>query len=111
MVLRTANRVLRFLLEVAALLAVAYWGFRTGDSLVVSVALALAAPLLVAVVWGVFGSPKAALPLPDPARLGLEVLVFGAAAAGLYTVGHRGLALAFAAVVVVNTALMHYWGQ
>jgi hypothetical protein len=111
MVLRPANRALRFLLEVAALVAIAYWGFDTGDSLPVRVALGLAAPLVVAVVWGVFGSPQAAVPVSDRGRLLLEGLVFGAAAAGLYAAGQPILGGLFAAVVVGNHALMQLWDQ
>ncbi|WP_256299888.1 YrdB family protein [Haloarchaeobius salinus] len=111
MVLRPANRGLRFLLEVFALLAIAYWGFASGDSLPGRVALGLAAPFAVAVVWGVFGSPQAAIPVSDRARLLLEGLVFGAATAGLYAVGQPILAGLFAALVVVNHALMRVWDQ
>lgn len=111
MVIRAANRALRFLLEVLALLAVAYWGFDTGDSLLPRLALGLAAPLVVAAVWGVLGSPQAALPLSDRGRLLLEGLVFGAATAGLYSVGQPILAGLFGALVVVNHALMRAWDQ
>ncbi|MFD1645595.1 YrdB family protein [Haloarchaeobius litoreus] len=111
MVLRPVNRGLRFLLEVLALLAIAYWGFESGDSLPVSVALGLAAPLSVAVVWGVFGSPQAAVPVSDRGRLLLEGLVFGAATAGLYAVGQPILAGLFAALVVANHAFMRLWDQ
>ena len=111
MVLGLANRGLRFLLEVAALLAIAYWGFETGDSLPVGIALALAAPTVVAIVWGVLGSPKAALPVSDRWRLLLEGLVFGAATAGLYAVGHPIVAGLFAGLVVGNHALMQLWEQ
>lgn len=111
MVLRPANRGLRFLLEVLALLAIAYWGFHTGDSLPVRIALGLAAPLLVAVVWGLFGSPKAAVPVSDRSRLLLEGLVFGSATAGLYSVGQPILAGMFATLVVANHALMRRWDQ
>jgi hypothetical protein len=111
MVLRPANRGLRFLLEVFALLAIAYWGFDTGGSLPVGIALGLAAPAVVAVVWGVFGSPRAAVPVSDRWRLLLEGLVFGTAAAGLYAVGQPILAGLFAALVVGNHTLMQLWEQ
>lgn len=111
MVLRPANRGLRFLLEVLALLAIAYWGFQSADSLVLGVALGLAAPLVVAVVWGVFGSPRAAIPVSDRGRLLLEGLVFGSATAGLFAVGQPVLAGLFAALVVGNHALMRLWDQ
>jgi hypothetical protein len=111
MVLRPANRGLRFLLEVFALLAIAYWGFDTGGSLPVGIALGLAAPAVVAIVWGVFGSPQAALPVSDRWRLLLEGVVFGAATAGLYAVGQPVLAGLFAALVVGNHTLMRFWEQ
>lgn len=111
MVLRPANRGLRFLLEVLALLAIAYWGFDTGDSLPARIALGLAAPLLVAVVWGLFGSAEAVVPLSDRGRLLLEGLVFGSATAGLYSVGQPILAGLFGALVVANHALMRRWDQ
>ncbi|WP_440989885.1 YrdB family protein [Haloarchaeobius baliensis] len=111
MVLRTANRALRFLLEVLAVLAIAYWGFESGDTLPVRIALGLAAPLVVAVVWGVLGSPQAALPVSERGRLLLEGLVFGSATAGLYAVGQPILAGLFVALVVGNHALMRLWDQ
>ncbi len=55
---KTANLGLRFLLELGALAAVAYWGFTTNDG-VLRWALGIAAPVAVAVVWWLFVSPKA----------------------------------------------------
>ena len=46
-------------LELAALAALAYWGAVTPDSTVLKVVLAIGAPLLAALVWGTFVSPKA----------------------------------------------------
>ena len=56
--MRGANLVLRFLLELSALAATAYWGFSTTSG-VTQWVLGLGAPALVAVVWGLFVSPKA----------------------------------------------------
>ncbi len=47
----SANLALRFVLELAALAALAYWGFHTGHSLLGDVALGVGAPLLAAVIW------------------------------------------------------------
>ncbi|WP_435318994.1 YrdB family protein [Haloarchaeobius sp. TZWSO28] len=94
----------RFLLELAGLLALGYWGFRTGGSTLASLALGLGAPLLAAIVWGTFVSPKARVPLRGEARLAVEVLVFGVAAVALYAAGQPLLAVVFAAVAVVDRA-------
>ena len=54
---KIANLALRFLLEVCALVALGYWGFKTGGSLITKLALGIGAPLLAAVLWGTFVAP------------------------------------------------------
>lgn len=72
----------RFLLEMAALVAVGYWGW-TQHTGVLQVLLAVGFPLVIAVVWGTFrvdGMPnKAPVAIPGPLRLLLEFTVFGLA--------------------------------
>ena len=106
MALKTANLGVRFLLELAALAALAYWGSQTGP-LAVSVVLAIAAPLAGAVVWGIFAAPKSRHRLRGARRLIVEIPFFGAAAAGLAATGQWVLAAIFA-VVVVLSELMTY---
>jgi hypothetical protein len=99
--LKTANLGVRFLLELAALAALAYWGSQTGP-LAVSVVLAIAAPLAGAVVWGIFAAPKSRHRLRGARRLIVEIPFFGAAAAGLAATGQWVLAAIFAVVVVLS---------
>ena len=110
-VIKGANLLLRFLLELFALGALGYWGFKTGDGMLAKVGIGIGAPLVAAVVWAVFVSPQASVQLPAILVLLLQVLVFGAAAAGLVVTGHRTLALVFGVIVVINAILMHLWGQ
>jgi quinol-cytochrome oxidoreductase complex cytochrome b subunit len=109
--IKGANLALRFLLELCALGALAYWGFKTGSGALTRVGLGIGAPLVAAVVWGTFVSPQAPVQLPGPLVLGLQALVFGSAAAGLVATGHRTLALVFGAIIVINAVLMYVWGQ
>jgi hypothetical protein len=109
--IKGANLVLRFLLELCVLGALGYWGFKTGGGLLAKIALGIGAPLVAAVVWGTFVSPQAPVRLPWILVLGLQMLVFGSAAAGLAVTGHRSLALVFVVVVVINAILMYVWGQ
>jgi hypothetical protein len=109
--IKGVNLALRFLLELCALVALGYWGFKTGSGAIAKVALGIGLPLVAAVVWGVFVAPRAPVELPGVLVLVLQVLVFGSAAAGLAATGHRTLALAFAVVVVLNAVLMYAWGQ
>ncbi len=107
--MRGANLVLRFLLELSALAATAYWGFSTASG-VTQWVLGLGAPALVAVVWGLFVSPKAKIELPHPAQFAIELLVWAAATLALASAGQPVLGIVFAVVAVISGALNYVWG-
>jgi Protein of unknown function (DUF2568) len=106
--LATVNLGVRFLLELAALAAVGYWGWQAGDGLLRWV-LAIGAVIVVAVIWGLFVSPKAAIDVAPPLRFGIELVVWAAAAVALYSAGHALVALAFFAVALVSGGLNYAW--
>jgi hypothetical protein len=91
----------RFLLELCMLAALGVWGFDAGGW-----ALGLGAPLAAAVVWGLFIAPKARYRVPLAVWIGLQVILFGAAALGLAAAASTELAVAFAIVVVLHGAAM-----
>jgi hypothetical protein len=101
---------LQFFLELCALIALGYWGFKTGQGLITKIGLGLGAPLLFAVVWGVSMAPRAAVRVPDPWRLILELVLFGTAATALYVSGRTLVAPGFGLVVMINEALLYIWG-
>ncbi|WP_405494010.1 YrdB family protein [Streptomyces sp. NBC_00096] len=103
------NEGLAFLLEVLALGLLAWWGFTRDIGRVGSIALAVAAPLAAAVLWGLFAAPKARFTVPLAAQLGVKAVVYGAAALALLALGQRSWALWFTAVVLVNTVLATYY--
>lgn len=109
--LKLANLALSFVLELCLLVALGYWGFETGTSPFAKVALGIGAPLLAAIIWGVFMAPRASVPLPEPWHLVLAVVLFGAAAAALYVAGHPTLAWVLALVFVINRILIYVWQQ
>ena len=110
-VIKGANLLLRFILELCALGALGYWGFKTESATITKIALGVGTPLVAAVAWGVFVSPRAPVELPGLVVLLLQVLVFGSAAAALVATGHRTLAIVFGVIVVTNAVLMYVWGQ
>ena len=63
------------------------------------------APPLAAVLWGLFAAPRASVSIPL-ASGGVQLLVFGSAAAALYVTGRHALALTFAVLVVANVVLV-----
>ena len=100
------NLGIRFLLELAMLVALGWIGGEIGSSWPVSVLLAISLPVLAAVVWGMFIAPKAPRRLADPAKLVVELVLFAAAVVGLALVGHPVLAAVLAVVLVVNIAVL-----
>jgi hypothetical protein len=100
-----ANLALAFLLELCALAALGYWGVWVGSGPVTKTALGIGAPLFAAILWGVFAAPRAPVSVPL-VGLVVKVIVFGSAVAALYTTDHRGLAIAFAVIVLVNSLLV-----
>jgi hypothetical protein len=106
--LENANLVLRFLLELGALAAVALWGWKTGDG-VLRVVLPVVAVSAVVTVWALFVSPKRKIELPPVARLLVELGVWLSAGAALWASGYGTLALAFVLVAVVSGSLNVVW--
>jgi hypothetical protein len=51
--IKGANLALRFLLELCALGALGYWGFKTGNGTLAKRGFGVGAPLVAAVVWGI----------------------------------------------------------
>jgi Protein of unknown function (DUF2568) len=111
LIVKSINLGLRFLLEVCALTALGYWGFKAGQGIFLKIVLGIGTPLLAAVIWGMFGSPKAPYKVSAPVELLLEVLIYGGAAFALYATGKNSLAVTFIFVVVINKFLMIVWGQ
>jgi hypothetical protein len=97
------NLALRFILELAALFAFAYWGLTTHSG-AARYLWAIGLPLAVAVAWGNLRVPndpdKAPVPVPGLVRLALEALVFGGATWAFYAAGKPSWALVFGIVVL-----------
>ena len=106
MLAKSLTLLIRFLLELCMLAALGYWGFKTGDSAAMQWLLGLGAPALAAVVWGTFIAPKATVKVPAAVWIGLQVILFGAAAVALAAVAPASLAALFAAVVILDGAAM-----
>ncbi len=105
-----ANLVLRFVLELYALAALFYWGFRVGGG-AIGVALGLGAVLPAAFVWGMFASPRARISLSLAGRLAVELVFFGSASVGLYATGHPVLGILLLGLAIINRALILAWRQ
>ncbi|WP_405091350.1 YrdB family protein [Micromonospora sp. NBC_01392] len=77
-----------FLLEVALLAAAGFWGGTLDAGWPVRLLAGLGAPLVMAVVWGLFCSPRATVRLPAPAKLGVQSACFLTGGVLLTLTGH-----------------------
>lgn len=109
-VLQTANLAARFTLELAALGSLSYWGFNTQIGGLPRALLGVAAPLVAALVWGLFASPQAQF-TSGSSKVIVQILVFGSAAVALAVAGRTAWSAAFVAAAVANAALMMRWHQ
>jgi energy-converting hydrogenase Eha subunit E len=91
----------RFLLELVAFAVIGWWGYDAGGMplAVVGAAAAIAA-------WALVVSPKARFEPPLPAKVAVEVLVFGVATIALIVLDHRIAAVAFIAAAAVDGVLV-----
>lgn len=98
-----------FLLELVAFASFGYWGYHAGAGKAFGVLLAAAVPLAVAVLWGMFLSPKASVAaFAYSARTALKFIVFALASAALFASGHHalGAALLASSVVLVSAVFL-----
>lgn len=117
------NLAVRFLLEMAALVAIGYWGFDQHSGAWRWI-LGLGLPLLAATAWGTFAvrslplstfpgdrsrSGGAPVPVPGAVRLLLELALFGLAMLALPRgdAGRPILALILAGVTVIHYAVSY----
>lgn len=98
---------LKFLLELASLVAAGYWGFHLTDIGILRWALALAVPAVAAVIWSIWIAPRAEHRLDQPWLVIAQLTVFGLAALALWATGQPALAVALgSAAALVETLLL-----
>jgi hypothetical protein len=110
-VLKGINLAASFILELCALGAFAYWGFNASDNALIQTILGLGAPLVTAVIWGVFLAPKSSQRLKEPALSVAKLIIFTLAAVALAAAGQMTTAAIFMAAVTVNLVLAMIWKQ
>lgn len=104
--IRGVNLGVAFLLELAVIFAVGYFGLTLSWGLTVRTLVGVGAPVLMAVLWGVFASPRASVPLRGAADVAFRMAWFGIGALALWGAGLPIAALALAAVYGVNAVML-----
>lgn len=109
--MRALNLLLAFLLELAVLAAAAWWGATLDVGWPVRLLAGLGAPLLLAALWGILGSPKTPVRLPEAAKYGFQAAWFFVGGALLALVGQPAIGVALVLVWVVNIVLLRLGGR
>jgi hypothetical protein len=95
-----ALALVRFTAELGMLAALFYVGWRLApEPTALGLALATALPVAAALTWNRWIAPRAQRRLDDPARLTVELVLFGAAVVGLAVVGPGAWSLLAAAIL------------
>ncbi|WP_462408718.1 YrdB family protein [Neobacillus sp. Marseille-QA0830] len=110
-VLKAINLGVRFLLEILVLVILGYWGFHVSQGTVTKLLLGIGTPVLAAIVWGMFGAPKASYSLSGFPFLLLEIVIFGLPVVALYVIGKDTWAWVYGIIALVNLVLMKLWNQ
>lgn len=109
--IKMLNLGVRFLLEIMALIILGYWGFQVSQGTILKITAGIGTPLLAAVIWGMFGAPKASYLLTGFPFLLLEIIIFGLPAVALFFIEKQSLAYIYGLMVVINLVLMKIWHQ
>jgi hypothetical protein len=107
------NLAIRFLLEVAGLFAIGWWGWQEGTG-VQRYVLALSLPAVAALLWGILAVPddpsrsgRAPVHIPGAARLVLEIAFFVSATCSLVAKGALTLGWTYGIIAAVHNALSY----
>ncbi|MEO7021946.1 MAG: YrdB family protein [Ktedonobacteraceae bacterium] len=109
-IIKNANAVLAFFLELGVLVALGYWGVHTGRGIIAKIGLGIGAPAVAIVVWSLFGAPNATWHLHEPWFFILQIIFFGSAAVALFATGQRTLGVGFGLVFALNLVLIYTLG-
>ena len=107
------NLAVRFLLEMAALVAMGYWGWTQNDG-VWRWVLVIVLPIAAAALWGTFAVPNdpsrsgnAPVPTPGMIRLILELAFFALATILLIVSQRLSAGVTLAVIVIIHYALSY----
>lgn len=107
------NLTVRFLLELAALAALGYWGWTQHDGWERWL-WAIGLPLITAVIWGTFAVPndpsrsgEAPIPVPGIVRLIIELCIFSGAVLALVASDRIYAGAILAAITIIHYAVSY----
>jgi hypothetical protein len=110
-ILATANLVLRFLLEMAGVIALGIAGLAVAEDGPIRLVAAVGLPLGFILIWAFVVAPNAANGLSQPQKDGIGTILLVLAAVALGVAGQPWLAIALGVLVLVNAAGLFVFGE
>ena len=102
------NLIIRFLLEISALVSAGIWGWKQSDGWL-RFLLAIGIPIILAAIWGTFAVPndpsrsgRTLVATPGIIRIVIELGFFAFATWCLYDIGLTNMSWAFGIIVVLH---------
>lgn len=102
------NLIIRFILELLALVSVGFWGWKNFHGFGQYI-LGIGLPILMTIIWGTFAVPddpsrsgKAPIPISGLLRLFLEILFFALAVWALYDLDQSELSYILGGIVIIH---------
>ena len=99
------NLLVRFVLEISALISMGIWGWSNGNG-IFRFLFALGIPVIAAALWGTFRVPndpgKAPITIPGILRLACEFIFFGFATWALFETNYLTMGWIFLIVILIH---------
>jgi hypothetical protein len=107
--LKWFNVGLRAVMELGIVIALGYWGYKTGESATMKILLSVTAPLIGFGIWGLVDFRNAGS-LAEPLRLIEELIISGFAAFAWYAAGAQTWGWALGIISIVHHVLVYVLG-
>ena len=104
------NIALRGVMELGIVVALAFWGYQAGSSLIAKILMAILAPLIVFGFWGLVDFHQAGR-MAEPLRLVQELLICGLVVVAFFAAGQPVFAWAFGLIAVIQHSLVYLLGD
>ena len=110
-ILKGINALVSFLLEIAMLVAISYFGFYGDKPIALQVLIGVVLPIMIIIFWGLFMAPNAERRFSLTVVRIVALTLFLIAALAFYEAGLSGLSVGLAVVAVINAVLAFIWKQ
>jgi Protein of unknown function (DUF2568) len=108
--LKWFNVGVRGLMELGIVVALGYWGYKTGESTTAKILLSVGAPLIGFGIWGLVDFRNAGS-FAEPLRLMEELIISGLAALAWYVAGAQSMGWMLGIIAIVHHVLVYLLGD